>query len=64
MIEMDRRELMAYDLERAQEKRYRKHQKNKRGDTDAFWTRDELDIFAFINILRVQSKSYHPDNSR
>lgn len=59
---MDRAELMALDLETAQQKRYRKFQ--KKANSDQFWTRDELDIFAFINIMRSRSKTFHPDNRR
>lgn len=61
---MDAHEQMALDLELAQQKRYRKHQK-KGSDGYDFWSdTNELDIFEEIKAYRRRSYSFHPMNQR
>jgi len=56
---MDALERMAWDLEDAQNKRFKKA-RNKA----AFFDTEEQEIFDTIKLFRKYSRTYHPDNER
>lgn len=61
-MDMDAFELMAWDLEVAQNKRY-----NDAKDVSSreFWAEyNEQTVFQTIKTLRADSTTYHPDNYR
>lgn len=60
MDDMDVAERIAYDLERAQEKRFRKAKENYSFFDDPV----ELAIFEHIRTMRKSSSTYHPLNLR
>lgn len=61
MQHMDSWEQMAYDVENAQQERFRKF----KGNPEEFWKQVvEYAIFEQIKRFREYSKTYNPDNER
>lgn len=57
--DMDFHELIAWDLETAQQKRYK-----KAGCSDEFWTPKEASIFESIKEFREKSSTFDPMKAR